>query len=146
MLRNEKQVALHDLLEALTTAARRYADDTDALEGDDPLAQRCRELALRREQLAAAVAAEMQRHGDLPTEPDTDRDTLSRLGSRLRAMLSGDEREAMIRERLGGEAELARLAQQASQLATEPGWRDLLEAVRREAEQAQLELQKLAAA
>lgn len=142
MLRSDRQVALHDLLEALAAAAGRYADDAAAL-GSGEGAELCQDLGQRRAQLAALVAARLRRAGDLPTEPDADRETLNRLGDRLRALLSADQRTSILRERRAGEAALQQLAVQAAALAIEPEWQELLERIKQEAEQAQLRLQEL---
>ncbi|HEX5512912.1 MAG TPA: hypothetical protein VFY81_00805 [Gammaproteobacteria bacterium] len=144
MLRNDTEVALHDLLEALTAAAHLYADDAEAL-GEDPLAGCCRKLALRREQLAAAVAAELRRRDDLPSEPDPDRETLARLGQRLRTLFSRDEREVVVAERLEAESAIERLAQRAAELVAEPASRQLFEEIEHDAEEARLQLSSFAA-
>lgn len=139
MLRNDIQVALHDLLEALMAVAHLYANDAEAL-GEDPLAGYCRKLALRREQLAAGVAAELRRRDDLPSEPDPDRETLARLGKRLRSLLSQDEREVVVAERLEAELGIERLARRAAELVAEPASRQLLEEIRYDAEEARRRL------
>lgn len=142
MLRSDAQVALHDLLEALREAADVYGDDAEALEEGD-LAQLCRQLALRRERLADAVATEIRRYGDLPTEPDADRETLHRLGNRLRTLFSQHERSSVLRERMDAEAALARLAEGALGQLDDQASRELVEQVRRDAAEAE---QALAAA
>lgn len=143
MLRNDKQVALHDLLEALEAAAGRYADDAEVL-GESELGALCHSLELQRQRLAGLMAAELRRDGDLPSEPDADRETLSRLGNRLRTLLAADEQQRVVRERLAGEAELERLAQQAAGLASEPAWQTLLEQIQQDAAQAQQRLRQFA--
>ena len=138
MLRSERQVALHDVLEALAVAAGRYEDAATAL-GQDAAATLCRRLARRRAALAARMEAALRQAGDLP------RETLGRLGSRLRALLSDAERPLLIRERLAAEEELLRLAEHAAGLALEPAWQGLLEQVRQEAARAVRQLREFAA-
>jgi len=144
VLRSERQVALHDVLEALAVAAGRYEDAATAL-GQDAAATLCRRLARRRAALAARMEAALRQAGDLPSEPDADRETLGRLGSRLRALLSDAERPLLIRERLAAEEELLRLAEHAAGLALEPAWQGLLEQVRQEAARAVRQLREFAA-
>jgi uncharacterized protein (TIGR02284 family) len=142
MLRSEAQVALHDLLEALREAVDLYTDDAEVL-GSGALADLCRELALRRERLSAAVADEVSRHGDLPSEPDADRETLHRIGNRLRAAVSGHDRDVILRDRLDAESELERAAQHALEVVTEPASRAVLEDVHRDVRQARRQLDAL---
>jgi hypothetical protein len=135
MLRTEVQVALHDLLEALREAADLYADDADVL-AEGELARLCRELVLRRERLADAVAEEVRRHGDLPSEPDADRETLHRLGNRLRALFSQHDHGVVVRDRLAAESEITRRADRALAVVPEPLSCRLLEEIREDSERA----------
>lgn len=144
MLRNEAQVALHDLLEALREAADLYADDAEVLsEGD--LAGLCRELALRRERLADAVADEVRRYGDLPSEPDADRETLHRVGNRLRAFFSQHDRDVVVQDRLEAEVSLQRAADHAREVLTDPASRQLIDEIARDSEDAHNALNAFAA-
>lgn len=144
MLRTESQVALQDLLEALRTAADQYADNAEVL-AESELAELCRALALRRGQQAQAVADELRRGGDLPGEPDADRETLQRLGQRLRTLVAGNERAVVARDRLDAETALAELAAQAAGLVTAPSAQALLADIRRDCEQTRAALQRFAA-
>lgn len=144
MLRTESQVALQDLLEALRAAADMYADNAEVL-AEGELAELCRALALRRGQQAQAVADELRRRGDLPGEPDADRETLQRLGHRLRTLVAGNERAVVVQDRLDAEAELAELAAQAAGLVTEPATQALLADIRRDSEQSRAALSRFAA-
>ncbi|SRR5690606_18017288 len=144
MLRTESQVALQDLLEALRTAADQYADNAEVL-AESELAELCRTLALRRGQQAQAVADELRRGGDLPGEPDADRETLQRLGQRLRTLVAGNERAVVARDRLDAETALAELAAQAAGLVTAPSAQALLADIRRDCEQTRAALQRFAA-
>lgn len=142
MLRTERQVALHDLLEALIAAANRYDDDVEVLP-EGVLSELCQQLAQQRRRLGEALAIKLRDLGDLPTQPDTDRETLDRLGGRLLALLAPDEQALVVEKHLAAEAELERLASHAAQLAGEPDWQELLQKVRQSAAQAQMRMQEL---
>lgn len=143
MLRNDTQVALNDALSAVRESADLYADDIEALDAS-PLAKVFDELRARRLALAAALEEEVRRAGDLPKEPDADRETLHRLGERLQAAL-GNERRVFLADRLRGEEELLALAERALARPLPDSAADVLGAIRAEAAQARDRLAALLA-
>lgn len=112
MWRSDSEVALNDLLEAVRESADLYADDAEVL-GQGPLRALFDELAGRRDRFAGELAELVRRHGDLPSAPDADAETFHRLGNRLRAALSADERRALLEDRIAAEEALLRRIQQA---------------------------------
>lgn len=112
MWRNESEVALNDLAEAVREAADFYADAAGQV-GDAALAGLFGELADRRDRFAARLGEAIRRGGDLPSVPDADGETLRRLGSRLRAALSVDETQRLLSDRIDAEERLSERVEQA---------------------------------
>jgi uncharacterized protein (TIGR02284 family) len=107
MLRSEAEVALNDVVEAAREAADLYADDAEVAH-EASLAELFDELAQRRDRFASLLDEQIRKRGDLPDAPDTDRETFHRLGNRLRAVFSGDERRALLNDRIAAEQDLQR--------------------------------------
>lgn len=142
MWRSEQEVALNDLEAATREAADFYADDTDALRSG-PLAQLFADLAARRDRYASRLAELIRRGGDLPAVPDTDRETLLRLGKRLRAALAPDAVAEILADRIAAEEALYGLIERAQAEVRRPELRALLDEFRRDCEQARDELGRL---
>lgn len=107
MLRDERQVALNDVIVACKEAADGY-DDAATLIGDPTLAARFSDYGRQRREAAAELEDHIRRLGDLPRTPDADSETIERLVTHLKAALSSDERAALLREREDAETEIGR--------------------------------------
>jgi hypothetical protein len=139
VFRDRAQVALNDLLVALQEAADLYRDDAEVAEGD--AAARFARLADERRRQAERLIVLVRAGGDLPRQPDADRETLRRLGERVRAAFAGDAAQALLEERLEGERELARLAEAACAEAESGQARDVLDGVQAELAEARRRLE-----
>jgi hypothetical protein len=89
MLRDDRQTALSDAIEACLHAAHVHEGDADLL-GDD--AAGARQLAARRREDAEILAAHLRRLGDLPKEPDPEYEVAADIVTRIKASLAEDER------------------------------------------------------
>ena len=109
MLRDERLVVLNDLTRLAAALARHYQASAELLP-DRATAALCRRLAGQREALAARLRYHVEALGDLPDEPDADREWLGELVERLRARLGGNPAETLLRDRVAEEDRLAALA------------------------------------
>lgn len=106
MLRDDRQVALGEVVVACKHAADQYREEAELAE-DRALEQTLGELAARREEQALSLEAHIRALGDLPREPDADRETVSGLLTRLRAHFAADPRGALLSGAIESEQELA---------------------------------------
>ena len=107
MLRSEAQATVSELAVKLRDAADRYADAAGHSSGARAalfarLAGRHQENALRLEQQIRSL-------GDLPREPDPERETFERLAAHLKATLHADPDAVFIEEGQRMEAAIATL-------------------------------------
>jgi len=137
LLRSELQTALQDVEVSCLEVADGHDGAADLLE-DDPLAPVLRELASARRAAAARLGDCIRQLDDLPAEPDADLETARELATRLKAALTGDQREIILEERTAAEAHLMTLADAALGQADLPSdARALLEQIRHDAANAQ---------
>lgn len=114
MLRDDRQVALDDVIVALETASDAYADAFELLRASEPeLASRFDMLARRRSAAAARLSEHLQAMGDLPSEPDQDLATLDTVVRHLRAHFAGPEWDEAISEAVSHEEEIVAKAELA---------------------------------
>lgn len=125
MFRDNRQTALNDLAVACKEAADYYRDDAHYAAGLG-LEQLFLNLAEERREMAARLDQHIRGLHDLPSEPDTDRETLHSLLTRLRAGFSGDRSESLLEERQAGERALEEAVERALDEDLEAGTRDLL--------------------
>jgi hypothetical protein len=102
VLRDERQIALNEAVEASLHAAHVHEHGADLL-GDDSLG--LRELVARRRRDAEILAEHVRRFGDLPMEPDPEYEVASDIVSQIKAALAKDQRR-LVTER-SNEAEEA---------------------------------------
>jgi hypothetical protein len=102
MLRDERQLALNEAVEASLHAAHVHEHGAELL-GEDTLG--LRQLAAQRRQDAEILAEHVRRLGDLPMEPDPEYEVASDVVSQIKAVLVEDQR-GLVMER-SNEAEEA---------------------------------------
>ncbi len=139
MLWSEADIALNDVLLALGEAADLYQDEAELAERADSVAL-FQELAERRRRLHQALAEQIRRRGELPPGLDTDRETLMKLGKRLRAALSADEEMLLRADRRQSEDRIAELLQTALANVDDPEARALLEQIKLDVNKARQQL------
>ena len=93
MLRDERQIALNEAVEASLHAAHVHEHGAGLL-GEDPLG--LRQLAAQRRRDAEILAEQVRRLGDLPMEPDPEYEAASDVLSQIKAALAEDQRGLVI--------------------------------------------------
>jgi hypothetical protein len=93
MLRDERQLALNEAVEASLHAAHVHEHGAELL-GEDTLG--LRQLAAQRRRDAAVLAEHVRRLGDLPIEPDPEYEAASDIVSQIRAALAEDQRRLVL--------------------------------------------------
>jgi hypothetical protein len=104
MLRDDRQLALNEAVEASLHAAHVHEHGAELL-GDDTLG--LRELATQRRRDAEILAEQVRRLGDLPMEPDPEYEIASDVVSQIRAALVEDQRGLAIERSNEAEETLA---------------------------------------
>ncbi|MFV8782395.1 hypothetical protein ACNKU7_08225 [Microbulbifer sp. SA54] len=124
ILRDDAQVALHDLYIALRESIDLYQFAGEYLHG--AAAKTCASIAADRTELAARVAEAIRATGDLPAEPDRDRETAEKLREQLDALFADDREEGIIEHRRRAERELLALLDGETLSELGGGYADLL--------------------
>jgi hypothetical protein len=93
MLRDERQIALNEAVEASLHAAHVHEHGA-ALLGEDMLG--LRELAAQRRRDAEVLAEHVRQLGDLPMEPDPEYEVATDIVSQIKAALAEDQRRLVI--------------------------------------------------
>jgi hypothetical protein len=93
MLRDERQIALNEAVEASLHAAHVHEHGAELL-GEDTLG--LRQLAAQRRRDAEILAEHVRRLGDLPMEPDPEYEVASDVVSQIKAVLAEDQRRLVI--------------------------------------------------
>ena len=104
MLRDERQLALNEAVEASLHAAHVHEDGAELL-GDDTLG--LRQLAVQRRREAEILAEHVRRLGDLPIEPDPEYEVAADVVSHIKAALAEDNRREVIERSNEAEEALA---------------------------------------
>lgn len=113
MLRDDRQAALNEVIEACLWAAERHADAAALLLPDEPLARQLLLLATRRRAHADELGRQLQALGDLPGEPTPELTTLQEIVQRVRSALTGDPAAAIRADAESTEDDLAGSVQAA---------------------------------
>ncbi|WP_078083796.1 hypothetical protein [Microbulbifer mangrovi] len=110
LMRSDRQVALNDLHLAMQESADLYEYTAGFLQ--DPAASEiCKSLARERSKLALQLARELRSEGELPSEPDRDKETAEQLQQRLETLFAEDRVRGVIAHRLQAEKTLQALVQ-----------------------------------
>lgn len=97
LLRSEAEAALDDLAEACEAAADHYRAAAQASD-DERLAAFFREMEERRSTWGERLREQIRLMGNLPSEPDADREAMDRLLIRVRAAFSRDRRRFLLED------------------------------------------------
>lgn len=125
LLRDERQAALNRVESACLENADGYA----------AAAQRVRDAALgvlfgeaqqQHQRLAAELAPHIRALGDLPRQPDPDRETFGQMVDGLKAFLAADSDAELLEQRLAAETELEQAVQAALDEPLPPDTHDML--------------------
>jgi uncharacterized protein (TIGR02284 family) len=112
MLRDDRQVAINLVVEALLEAAHIHEEGADLLEGQD-LAAALRALAEQRRRAAQELGEHVRRLGDLPSEPDADLQAAKDLFARLQVAVADDQRDQVAQRSRYAEEHLAQTVRAA---------------------------------
>ena len=112
MLRDARQVALNQVVEALLEAAHVHQQGAELLD-EQGLAGALRALAERRERAALELGDHVRRLGDLPSEPDADLQTAKDVLARLQVAVMDDPRDQVLQRCRYAEEQLADLVRAA---------------------------------
>ncbi len=110
MLRDERQLALNEAVEASLHAAHVHEDGAELL-GDDTLG--LRQLAAQRRRDADILAEHVRRLGDLPMEPDPEYEVAADVVSHIKAALAEDNRRQVVERSNEAEEALAAALREA---------------------------------
>lgn len=106
MFRDDRQVAVNLVVEALLEAVHVHEQGIDLLDDDD-LAATLRALAEQRRRAALELGEHVRRLGDLPSEPDADLQTAKDLLARLQLAMTDDQRDQVVQRCRHAEEHLA---------------------------------------
>lgn len=116
LIRSDLQIALNDLYTLAQASAEQYQNMADFID-DQAIGHLLLTIADRRLALAEDLEAAIRQTDDLPTAPDSDRETSLQLMHRLQAFLSADQSQDILKQRLVAEQELL---EQLAQVAQSP--------------------------
>lgn len=142
MLRSEQQVALNDVIVAAHEAADGHETAADVIP-DAELAARLRTFARERREAADRLGVHLRELGDLPTLPDSDLETLRDLLSRFKSVLSPEEWQSLLEDRVQAERHVVERARAALALEQREQARAVLQELERAAIEACEHLSKL---
>jgi hypothetical protein len=121
MLRDDRQIALNDAIEACLHAAHVHEDGAGLI---SERATVLRQLAARRREDAAILAEHLRRLGDLPKEPDPEYQAAADLVSHLKAAIVEDERAEVLARSQEAENALVEALQHLLELELAPECRE----------------------
>jgi hypothetical protein len=128
MLRDERQLASNEAVEASLHAAHVHEHAAELLGEDTPGLRR---LAAQRRRDAGVLAEHVRRLGDLPIEPDPEYEVASDIVSQIRAALAEDQRRLVLERSNEAEEALAAALREALRHDLPPDTRDDLEQILR---------------
>jgi uncharacterized protein (TIGR02284 family) len=106
MIRDDRQVAINLVVEALLEAAHIHQEGAELLEGQD-LSAALRALAEQRRRAAQELGDHVRALGDLPSEPDADLQAARDLLARLQVAMADDRSDQVAQRCRHAEEHLA---------------------------------------
>ena len=125
MLRDENQTAINEIIVACQEIINHYRYAAEILE-DDELVSLFKGLADEREILIERLIECFTRTGELHDVPDSDKELLLQLFSRIKTLFAEDSRMVFIEERVQAEHDLERMLASALQLTIAADIREAL--------------------
>ncbi|MDN5870226.1 MAG: hypothetical protein L0H73_05840 [Nitrococcus sp.] len=132
VLKDDRQVALNELVAHCEATARRYRHAADILAGTGSEAA-LRRFAAERDGLTQRLRYQVRRLGDLPDAANANRDTQQIFDESAMARLAARGATAVLRERIDGEQRIMALANAALAEGLPEAVRHILEAAREDA-------------
>lgn len=129
MSRDDRQLALSELLVHCEATARRYRHAADILSGKDGEAV-LRRFAIERDSLTQRLRYQVRQLGGLPDTADAECDTFQILDERVMARLAERGATAVLRSRIDDEQRIMALANAALTELLPESVRHILEAAR----------------
>jgi hypothetical protein len=142
IFRSDQQVALNDLLVESEKTADHYRDSADFLEGLE-VSEALRNIADQRDRLAERLREAIRSHGDLPSAPDEDRESVEKLFHRVHASLSQDEIRDILQQRLDGEKHFETIIQKDREAGWMKGIEDVVDDIQQHVESTKRQVQNL---
>ncbi|QKX18050.1 hypothetical protein [Microbulbifer sp. YPW1] len=102
LMRSDRQVALRDLHLAMQESADLYQCTAEFLQ-DSAASKICNTLANERLRLAEQLEQEIRAEGELPSEPDRDKEAIEELQQRLETLFTEDQVAGVMGHRLEAE-------------------------------------------
>jgi len=128
MLRDDRQVAINLVVEALLEAAHIHQEGAELLDGQEPSAA-LRALAEQRRCAAQELGEHVRRLGDLPSEPDADLEAAKDLLARLQVAIASDQRDRVVQRCRHAEEHLAERVREALEEDLPADTRAVLESI-----------------
>ena len=128
LIRTDQQVAMNALYTAIRKNADHYHDAALRL-GDSALTMVFHEIVEQRNILSENIRELVRGLGDLPSEPDPDRETLEQLAYHIGSSLSSNQPVKILQQRLSAEQEVADLAAAAKRVELNDACTALVEEV-----------------
>lgn len=125
LLRDDKQAALNRVESLCLETADGYGSAAGQAD-DRTLAALFEQARQQRQRLATELAPHIRALGDLPRQPDPDREALDHVVDGIKAFLSGDGDAALLEQRLAADAGLEEAIRAALDENLAPDTRDML--------------------
>ena len=126
LLRDDRQAALNRVESACLESADGYAAAAGHAH-DAALGALFDEAQQQRRRLAAELAPHIRALGDLPRQPDPDREAFTQAIDNVKAFLAADSDGALLEQRLAAEAELEQAVLAALDEPLPPDTHDMLQ-------------------
>jgi uncharacterized protein DUF2383 len=107
MLRDARQLAINQVVEALLEAAHLHDQGMHVHDAEPDLARSLRALAERRRRAARELGEHLRRLGDLPSEPDADLQAARDVLAWVQDALADDQRDQVLERSRQAEKHLA---------------------------------------
>lgn len=106
LIRTDQQVALNTALVAIETSADHFHAAAEHLK-DSAVSDALRRIGDERNSLSQGFKTAIRDSGDLPPEPDADRESLEQLAQQLGAAIASDQTIKVLEQRLAAEQKLS---------------------------------------